>query len=101
MLKAIFQIHKPAALMLSALVVSFSVLAPAGATAAETFFSKPSLDDLMDGDVTVARMGQRGPAVNMSVISPANVRPGEPVRAGAVRQTAVTPEVYLTISLPW
>lgn len=101
MLKARFQIRKPAALMMPALVVLISLLASTGAAAAETFFSKPSLDDLMDGDVTVARMGQRGPAVHMSVISPANMRPGEPVRAGAVQQTDVTPEVYLTISLPW
>ena len=101
MLKARFQMRKPAALMLSALVVLISLLASTGAAAAETFFSKPSFDDLMDGDVTVARMGQRGPAVHMSVISPANVHPDEPVVAGAVRQTAVKPEVYLTISLPW
>ena len=55
----------------------------------------------MDGDVNVARMGQRGPAVHMSVISPADVRHGEMINASAVRQAAAVPEVYLSIRLPW
>ena len=50
-----FQIHKPAPLMLFAMMVGFSVLIPASAVAADTFLRKPALDDYMDGDVTVAR----------------------------------------------
>ena len=101
MLKGKFQIRKPDPLILLAMVVGFSALMPATATAAETFFSKPGFDDFMDGDVKVARMGQRGPAVHMSVISPADVRHGEMINASAVRQAAAVPEVYLSVRLPW
>ena len=96
-----FQIHKPAPLMLFAMMVGFSVLVPASAAAAETFLRKPALDDYVDGDVTVARMGQRGPAVHMSVISPAEVHHGEAVNASALRQTTSIPNVYLSVRLPW
>jgi len=101
MLKVKFQIRKPVSLMLPAMVMVFSALVSTSATAAETFFSKPSFDDLMDGDVAVARMGQRGPAVHMSFISPTDVRHGQAINASAVRQTAAMPEVYLSIRLPW
>jgi len=99
MLNARFQIRKQACLLLF-MVAGCSTLVST-ATAADTFFSKPDLGDLMDGDVTVARMGQRGPAVHMSFISPADVRVGKTVTASAVRQSTAMPEVYLSVRLPW
>lgn len=101
MFKEAFQIRKPDLLILLAMVVVFSALMTTTATAAETFFSKPNLEDLYDGDVTVARMSSRGPAVHMSVIPPADVRHGEMINAGAARQVVATPEVYLSVRLPW
>jgi hypothetical protein len=101
MLKIKFHIRKPCHLMLLAMLAGFLALMSTSAAAAETFFSKPELNDFMDGDVTVARMGKRGPAVHMSFVSPADVRHGETVNASAVRQAAVTPEVYLSVRLPW
>jgi hypothetical protein len=101
MLEGKFQIRKPDPLMLLAMAVGFSALMSTTATAAEPFFNTPDFDDFMDGDVHVARMGQRGPAVHMSVISPADVRHGEMINASAVRQAAAVPEVYLSIRLPW
>jgi len=101
MLKIKFHIRKPCHLMLLAMLAGFLALMSTSAAAAETFFSKPELNDFMDGDVTVARMGKRGPAVHMNFASLADVRHGEAVNASAVRQAAVTPEVYLSVRLPW
>jgi len=97
------QIRAMALLVLTAMAAGSSAMMSGTAAAAdtETFFSNPSLEDFIDGDVKVARMGQRGPGVHMSFISPAEVRQGEMVNASAVRQSSAMPEVYLSIRLPW
>ena len=97
------QIRALALLVLTAMAAGSSALMTGTAAAAETdtFFSNPSLEDFMDGDVKVAHMGQRGPGVHMSFISPADVRQGGMVNAGAARQSSAMPEVYFSIRLPW
>lgn len=101
MFKGNLQVRTLVLLRQAVMAAGFTVLMSSSVAAAETFFSNPDLDDLMDGDVKVARIGQRGPGVHMSFISPAAVRHGQTVNAGAVRQATTRPEVYLSIQFPW
>lgn len=101
MMKRKLQIRTPCHLMLLAMLAGFLALMSTSAAAAETIFSKPDLNDFMDGDVTVARLSKRGPAVHMSFISPAEMHYGEVANASNVRQGAALPDVQLSIRLPW
>jgi hypothetical protein len=98
-----FKMRRPDSMLLLAMLVSAAALLSTAAHAADsgTFLSKPDLGDLLDGNVTVARMGRHGPAVHMSFISIAAEDVGDSVNARPVRQVVPRPEVYLSISLPW
>jgi len=103
MKKGKFRIRRPDSMLLLAMLVSASVLftTAAGAAGTGTLFSKPELGDFLDGDVTVVRLGRNGPAVHMSLIDPDAMQFDGQGNASTVGQIPVTPELYLTVRLPW
>jgi len=103
MKKGKFKIRRPDSMLLLAMLVSASVLLTTAAAAAETgtFFSNPDLGDFLDGDVMLARMGHHGPAVHMSFIDPADMQLDAQGNVRSIRQIAATPEVYISVHLPW
>ena len=94
-------IRKPDPLMLLILLVSMGVFMTAAVDAGETFFTNPSLTDLLDGDVRLAEAGRGDVGLHMSFQAPASVYEGMQADNRNQQQSVSLSNVYLSVRLPW
>jgi len=93
--------RKPDPLMLITFLVSLSVFMTAAVDANETFFSKPNLPDLINGDIVLTKIGHRGAGVHMFYRTPANEFTDERPSSLYSDQNEAAPDVFLSVQIPW
>ena len=93
--------RKPDPLMLITLLVSLSVFMTTAVDANETFFSNPNLPDLINGDLTLTKIGHIGAGIHMFYKTPANELTD--THSGNLNgsQNEAAPDVFLSLRVPW
>ncbi|MGB5305894.1 MAG: hypothetical protein WBO57_06605 [Gammaproteobacteria bacterium] len=95
-------LRKPDPLLLLTVLVALGVLFTTGVGAGERF-SLTSLDfaDMLDGDVTMARIGASGAGLHLSVESEPGMEHVHPVSQISGREQNKTASVFLSVRMPW
>jgi len=93
--------NTPDPLTLMVVVTVLGMMLSTTLNAQETFFDKPDLDDLMDGDITLARAAHSGAAVHMSFNSLAQARPENHAKQTTQPFAGTVPDIFLSLRLPW
>jgi hypothetical protein len=101
MLRKKHHFRKPDPLVLMAILVGLGVLMTTAVHANETFFSNPSLPDLVNGDIVLTSIGHHGAGVRMFYKTPANEFTGELPESLHSDQNKTAPDVYLSVHIPW
>jgi len=94
-------IRKPDPLMLLTLLVCVGAFTTTAVDAGETFFSNPTLADLRDGDLRLAEAGGGDVGVHMTFQTPATAYDGMHADSRNRQQSVSSPNVYLSVRLPW
>jgi len=102
MMKSRHTKHRLDPLVLLALLVTLGVMMTSTVGAAElSIFSKPSLDDLQDGDITLARAEHGGAGIHMSFMSPSELCRNSDPDAVVTGDYGTLPDIYLSLRLSW
>ena len=93
--------RKPDPLMLITFLVSLSVFMTTAVDASETFFSNPNLPDLINGDLTLTKIGHSGAGIHMFYKTPANELTGTRPEDMNSSLNESAPDVFLSLRVPW
>jgi hypothetical protein len=88
-------------LMLLAVLVTLGVMMTATVSADESFISNPNINDLQDGDVTLAKSEHGGAGIHMSIMSPSALNVNSDSSYVLTSVNGSMPDVYLSLRLPW
>jgi hypothetical protein len=94
-------IRKLDPLMLMTLLVSLSVFMTTAVDASESFFSKPNLPDLINGDIKLTEVGHRGAGFHMSFQTPINELNNAQPGIRDASQNVPAADVFLSVRIPW
>jgi len=98
MMKSKHSLHKSKVLLVMSMLLGSACFMPAPASAMESLFSKSRFSQLLDGDVQLAPIGQRG-GLHMTFGSPTESRDAfNAVHADAIGGSS---GVHLTVKMPW
>jgi len=101
MLRKKCNFRKPAPLMLITVLVSLSIFLTTAVDAKETFFSNQKLDDLINGNVMLTKVGHHGAGVHMFFKNPANefmYKESASLNGGQHKPVA---DISLSLRVPW
>ena len=101
MLKKKRNIRKPDPLMLVTLLVGLSFFMMTAVDASESFFSAPNLPDLIDGDITLTKVGHQGAGIHMSFQTPATAFANSQPESRNASQNEPVADVFLSVRIPW
>ncbi len=95
--------RRSAPLLLRALLVGVAVLVSNAVAAEGSFLLNPTFDDLKEGNVLLAPIGQRGAGIRMSMDAPGQ-DPADDFSAannGMWQVNEYASEAYLSVVIPW
>jgi hypothetical protein len=95
-----FTARRPDALFLLALIVSLGVLMSTSASAADSLFSKVGISELMEGNVKLVPVGNKGASLHMSTKSPS--RENKALYISDIDNFSMKDHgVHLSLKMPW